>query len=102
MRCIRFPFQLDSRTLSKVGFGSMKRNGSFRAGEHANSWGDLIFAVKLLLLWLRVEQCSKLVWRLKLEADLGGRAVTEVEIGRVEREAWATPEALGLSLAEVL
>jgi hypothetical protein len=44
---------------------------------------------------------QKLVWRLKLEADLGGGAVTEVEIGRIEREAWATPEALGLSLAEV-
>ena len=45
---------------------------------------------------------QKLVWRLKLEADLGGGAVTEVEIGRIEREAWVTPEALGLSLAEVL
>jgi hypothetical protein len=42
----------------------------------------------------------KLVWRVKLEADFGDGPVTEIEVGRIEREAWADPETRGLSLAE--
>jgi len=30
---------------------------------------------------------QKLVWWLRLEADLGGGEVTEIEVGRIEREA---------------
>jgi len=29
---------------------------------------------------------EKLVWRLKLEADLGDGTVNEIEIGQIERE----------------
>lgn len=43
---------------------------------------------------------QKLVWRVKLEADSGDGSVTEVELGRIEREGWAAPEMLGLSLSE--
>jgi len=42
----------------------------------------------------------KLVWRVKLEADLGDGARTEVEVGRIEREDWADTETIGLSLGE--
>jgi hypothetical protein len=38
--------------------------------------------------------------RLKLEADLGVGSATEIEVARIEREAWADPDALGLSLSE--
>lgn len=43
----------------------------------------------------------KLVWRVKLVADLGDEAAeTEVEVGRIERDEFTVPEALGLSLGE--
>ena len=42
---------------------------------------------------------GKLVWRVKLVAETGGPA-TEIEVARIEREDWAVPEALGLSLDE--
>jgi hypothetical protein len=32
---------------------------------------------------------QKLVWRLKLVADFGAGSATEVEVGRIEKEAWA-------------
>ena len=38
--------------------------------------------------------------RLKLEADFGAGSTTESEVGRLEREAWADIETLGLSLNE--
>jgi len=43
---------------------------------------------------------QKLVWRLKLDADFGAGNTTEIEVARIEREAWADPERLGLSLSE--
>jgi hypothetical protein len=43
---------------------------------------------------------QKLVWRLKLEGNFGDGAAIEVEVGRIEREGWADPETLGLSLSE--
>jgi len=43
---------------------------------------------------------QKFVWRLKLEADFGAGSATEIEVARIEREAWADPETLGLSLSE--
>jgi hypothetical protein len=42
---------------------------------------------------------GKLVWRVKLVVEAGGPA-TEVEVARIEREDWAVPETLGLSLDE--
>ena len=44
---------------------------------------------------------QKLVWRVKLVADFGdGAAEIGVEVGRIERDEFAVPETLGLSLAE--
>jgi len=44
---------------------------------------------------------QKLVWRVKLIADFGDEAVeTEVQVARIERDDFAVPETLGLSLAE--
>jgi hypothetical protein len=44
---------------------------------------------------------QKLVWRVKLIADFGDEAAeTEVEVARIERDDFAVPETLGLSLAE--
>jgi len=43
---------------------------------------------------------QKLVWRLKLEAEFSAGNTTEIEVARIEREAWADPERLGLSLSE--
>ena len=44
---------------------------------------------------------QKLVWRVKLIADFGDEAAeTEVEVARIERDEFAVPETLGLSLAE--
>ncbi len=42
----------------------------------------------------------KIIWRVKLEADLGDGSRTEVEVGRIERAARADAEAIGLSLSE--
>ena len=42
---------------------------------------------------------GKLVWRVKLVAETGEPA-TEIEVARIEREDWAVPETLGLSLDE--
>ena len=39
---------------------------------------------------------QKFVWRLKLEADSGAASVTEIEASRIERDAWADVETLGL------
>ncbi len=43
---------------------------------------------------------QKFVWRLKLEAKFGDGSATEIEVARIEREAWAVPATLGLSLIE--
>jgi hypothetical protein len=43
---------------------------------------------------------QKVVWRLKLEADLGDGSATEIEVGWIEREDWVNPETLGLSVGE--
>jgi hypothetical protein len=42
----------------------------------------------------------KLVWRVKLVADLGAGPAAEIEVARIEREDWAVPETLGLTLVE--
>lgn len=42
---------------------------------------------------------GKLVWRVKLVAETGGPA-TEIEVAGIEREDWAVPETLSLSLDE--
>ena len=42
---------------------------------------------------------GKLVWRVKLVAETGEPS-TEIEVARIEREDWAVPETLGLSLDE--
>jgi hypothetical protein len=33
---------------------------------------------------------KKLAWRMKLEAELGSGAMTDVDIGRIERDSWAS------------
>ena len=43
---------------------------------------------------------AKLVWRVKVVADLGSRAVSETEVARIERDDYAGPETVGLSLNE--
>ena len=44
---------------------------------------------------------QKLVWRVKLVTDLGdGAPEIDVEVARIERDEFAVPETLGLSLAE--
>ena len=44
---------------------------------------------------------KKLVWRVKLVAEIGDKAAeTEVEVARIERDEFTVPETLGLSLAE--
>jgi hypothetical protein len=43
---------------------------------------------------------QKLVWRMKLVADFGDGEATETEVARIEREDWALPETLGLTLVE--
>lgn len=41
-----------------------------------------------------------MAWRPKLVADFGAGPATEIELGRIEGEACAVPETLGLSLDE--
>ena len=43
---------------------------------------------------------AKLVWRVKVVADLGSGAVSETEVARIERDDIAVPETVGLRLAE--
>jgi hypothetical protein len=43
---------------------------------------------------------AKLVWRVKVVADLGSGAVSETEVARIERDDFAVPETVGLSLDE--
>jgi hypothetical protein len=43
---------------------------------------------------------ASLVWRVKLVADLGSVAVSETEVARIERDDFAVPETVGLTLDE--
>ena len=43
---------------------------------------------------------TKLVWRMKLIAELESATVSETEVARIEREDFAVPETLGLTLDE--
>ena len=43
---------------------------------------------------------AKLIWRLKLVAELGSGPVSEVEVARIERDDMATAETIGLTLEE--
>ncbi len=43
---------------------------------------------------------AKLVWRVKLVAEVGPELVSETDIGRIERDDRAAPETLGLTLDE--
>ena len=56
-------------------------------GEHARSWGVCKFSrVKIAFLG-KGEPMQKLVWRVKLVADIGDEAAeTEVEVARPDRE----------------
>ena len=40
------------------------------------------------------------MWRVKLVADLGAGPAAEIEVAQIEREDWAVPETLGLTLVE--
>ncbi|HME20535.1 MAG TPA: hypothetical protein VKI44_04100 [Acetobacteraceae bacterium] len=43
---------------------------------------------------------ARLVWRVKLIAELEPGIVSETEVARVERDDFAVPETLGLTLDE--
>ena len=43
---------------------------------------------------------AKLVWRVKLIAELEPGIVSETEVARIERDDFAVPETLGLTLDE--
>jgi hypothetical protein len=43
---------------------------------------------------------AKLVWRVKLVAELGSDTMCETEVAEIERDDFATPETLGLTLSE--
>jgi hypothetical protein len=43
---------------------------------------------------------AKLVWRVRLVAELEPGVITETELARIERDAQASLTELGLSLAE--
>jgi len=43
---------------------------------------------------------AKLVWRVKLIAELGPRIVSETEVARIERDDFAVAETVGLTLDE--
>ena len=45
-------------------------------------------------------EMAKLVWRVRLVAELGTEIVSETEVGRIERDDQVTPETLGLALEE--
>jgi len=54
---------------------------------------------RLPLAW-KAGEITKLVWRVKLVAELGSDLVSEVEVGRIERDDRVTSETLGLTLDE--
>jgi len=43
---------------------------------------------------------ARLIWRVKLVAELGSNSVSETEVVRIERDDFAVPETLGLTLEE--
>ena len=43
---------------------------------------------------------AKLVWRVKLVAELGSGMVSEAEVARIERDDFAVAETVGLTLDE--
>jgi hypothetical protein len=67
--------------------------------EHAKSRGLLIFGLASDLL-AGDGTMQKLIWRVKLVADFADAAATESEMARIEREDWAVPETLDLTLTE--
>jgi hypothetical protein len=69
-------------------------------GEHANLWG-LFRVVYGLCPRGEGEPVPKMVWRVKLVAELERGWSTEVEVARLERDEQAGLADLGLRLAEV-
>ena len=43
---------------------------------------------------------AKLIWRVKVVADLGSGGVSETEVARIERDDFAVAETVGLTLDE--
>ena len=43
---------------------------------------------------------ARLIWQVKLVAELGSNAVSETEVVRIERDDFAVRETLGLTLEE--
>ncbi len=43
---------------------------------------------------------AKLVWRVKLVAELGSGTICETEVAAIERDDFATSDTLGLTLGE--
>jgi hypothetical protein len=44
---------------------------------------------------------AKLVWWVKVVADLGSVVVSETEVPRIERDDFAVPESIGLRLKQL-
>ena len=75
----------------------MGRSGE--VGEHAILWGFVPAGVSLGSRG-EGELVAKLVWRVKLVAELQAGVTTEVEVGRFERDEQASVADLGLRLEE--
>jgi len=67
--------------------------------EHAKLWG-LFQLVYVPGIRDEGELVAKMVWRLKLVAELGAGSTAEVEVARFERDEQAGLADLGLRLAE--
>src|SRR5208337_2190613 len=68
-------------------------------GEHANLWGLFLMGY----VWGSRDEgelMPKMVWRVKLVAELEPGSTTEVEVARLERDEQAGLADLGLRLAE--
>src|SRR3954451_18508004 len=76
-----------------------KRGETIPVREHATLWG--LFLVGYVLGSRdEGEPVAKLVWRVKLVAELEPGVVTETELVRIERDAQAGVAELGLQLDE--
>jgi hypothetical protein len=70
-------------------------------GEHANPWGLFLLGY-VLGSRNEGELVPKLVWRVKLVAELEAGVTTEVEVARLERDEQAGVAELGLAEAKQL
>jgi len=75
------------------------RRGLLGKREHAKLWGVWSVSARLKSRW-EWREMAKLVWRVKVVADLGSGVLSETEVARIERDDFAVPESVGLRLDE--